>query len=444
VFAAVAFIGVAAPLAMRALGDPFEPSAGGLASIVARGSALYALTCAIAVLGASDLASMRALALRAALGVLAIAIAGWSASRYARPKSVPLALRPGPPSAAADRFFGETLPRWSDARSAADFGEHAAHEAAIRQRDMVTEAGELGVDVGHAVADLASEFVHEDLGERRFYTLVERLNLSVLRSGLPYYVEPTGIVVTPGDPPRRTFPLAPYRVETARRFMVGSRPFETLHVRALLPSKVAHDALGFTRDVEPFALIALDAIDAHGAELERLGSASPPRCAVASDDETSGRTLRACGELLAAIIHEHHLRAALVTMTERHELQHAIDGPRPPRSPWLEDRLALYPRDERLRTLRELRAYLAQATADDPAPRLTVVRLVRMAHVTRRGLEHEVALLALEALGGEAKVVTLDDAALRDRARAAFRRTAGAELPVVSWTAEWPARDAGG
>jgi hypothetical protein len=443
VLAAAAFVGLAAPLAMRELGDPFGPAPGALASVVevvTRGSSLYALTSAIALLGASDLA----LAPRAAPFALAVGIAGWFTARHARPERMPEAVRLGPGSAAADRFFGETLPRWVDARSAGDFGEHAAHDAAILERAMVADARELGADVGHAVADLASELVHEDVGERRFYTLVERLNLSVLCAGLPYYVEPTGIVVTPGDPPRRTFPLAPYRVETARRFMVGSQPFDTLHVRALAPSKVAHDALGFTRDVEPFALIARDAIDAHRAELERLASATPPRCAAPSENDAADRALRACGDMLAALAREHDLGAALVAMTERHELQHAIDGPRPSRSRWLDDRLALYPRDERLRTLRELRAYFAQATAEDPAPRLTVVRLVRMAHVTRRGLEHEVALLALEVLGGEANIVTLDDAVLRDRARAAFRGLAGADLPVVSSTPGPPARDAGG
>jgi hypothetical protein len=127
-----------------------------------------------------------------------------------------------------------------------------------------------------------------------------------------------------------------------------------------------------------------------------------------SDDAATDRILLACGDLLASIAREHDLRAALVTTTERHELQHAIDGPRPPRSSWLKDALALRPRNERDVVSRELDAYLAQATAPDPSPRLTIVRLVRMAHVGRRGAEHEVALLALEVLGGEAQVVRLE------------------------------------
>jgi hypothetical protein len=130
------------------------------------------------------------------------------------------------------------------------------------------------------------------------------------------------------------------------------------------------------------------------------------------------------------------LGAALVDLTDRHELQHRLDAPLLRRGAWLERRLALRPPETRDRIARELSAYLAQTTAPGPAPRLSLVRLWRMALVVRRGVEHETAQLALEALGlpesRPPEPADVVDEALRARAERAWTELFGGRLPHVS------------
>jgi hypothetical protein len=195
--------------------------------------------------------------------------------------------------------------------------------------------------------------------------------------------------------------------------------------------------------VQPFAVVVLDEIGAYRDELEQLAARDPPRCAAGpAESPTVGDALQACGATLARLAREGDLGAALLATTERHELQHQIDGPFMARSGWLEPRLLWEPAELRARIQRELSAYLAQMTAPGPAPRLTLLRLLRLALLARGSVEHRVALLAFEVLGEPARgdsaarayqrLGALDDATLRSRAASAWREVYGGELGVVS------------
>jgi hypothetical protein len=275
--------------------------------------------------------------------------------------------------------------------------------------------------------------------ERRWYARVERVDDAAFALGLPYYVEPSAVVVMPGDPPRRGILVTPHRVVALRAFASEGRRILALHLRALGAAPGGSETLGRSRDVVPFALVGLDEIDAYRADLERLLAQRPLRCAGAGREGAADDEARdTCGAALARLAGEHDLGAALVATTERHEVQHRLDGPWLPRSPWLDERLALRPDAERRTVQRELRAYLAQATGPDPAPRLTLVRLLRLAILAPRGPDRLAASLALDLLqeGGGApetlpRLFALDDAALRWRAQVAWRTLAGEALPPV-------------
>jgi hypothetical protein len=431
-------IALAAPLSLSPfvqsmLDDPF----GARARPVVIAAALCST--AAAVIGAAGALGFLARAhepRRRVAGVslawIAVALgASLAMQRAARPRDPPLVASLAAPTDAADELFGAALPAWN----AVPQGREAAGA-------LVSRGRALGDGLGDALAGLTGEDRGLGLAERRWYARVERVNAAAAAIGLPYYVEPSAIVVTPAESVRRWLRVDAHRIVATRSFVSEGTRVSTLHLRGLRREGV-DDTLGRSRDVEPHALIALDEIDAYAAELERLLSQAilaqtPPSCAALSTSPAVDDAVRACGAVLAALAHEGSLVSALVATTERHEVQHRLDGAWLPRSCWLDERLGLRPERERRTVQRELRAYLAQAAGPDPAPRLTLVRLARLALVARRGPDRDAASLALSLLSGTDSpavgvplLAPLDDAALRARARAAFRRIAGVPLAEV-------------
>jgi hypothetical protein len=448
--AAYALPVVLLPFALRSMADPWSASSG--AAVALGGMAVLAAVLVVLASASSLLASLPPPALRreraTALGSLAaVTLTALVASQLAGRTGPAAALRFGPTTPEGDRLFGVLLPRWSDARARVDRGSGAADpELATAEAMLASSAGALDPGLATALTALVSEVGRTGLLERRWYRLVERVNEASGRAGLPYYVDPTGLGGTTGDPDRRWARVDTYRIEAVHRFLAAGREVRTLHVRAMDPARARAASMGLSRDQQPFAVVVLDEIDAYARELEQLvAPASPasPRCGEGPvDSDAAEDALRDCGQMLADLVRRGELRPALLELTERHEAQHQIDGAYLGRSGWLQGRLVWHPPELRARIQRELSAYLAQMTAGGPSPRITLLRLLRLSLLVRRGAEHPTALLAFEALGDGEPVLARGDSvaraytalraegdeALRLRAARAWRRVFGREL----------------
>ena len=190
------------------------------------------------------------------------------------------------------------------------------------------------IDPGFATA--LATLTHEDdldVAGRRWHHLVAEVNEAARKASLPYYLDPTVRIFQTADGLVRSFRVSSYRIEEVHPVKVGGDPYATLHVRALGPMAGHGNRLGFSRDLQPFALIVLDEIEIVEKDDRAIAESEDPRCASSIDPEAN-HGLRTCGKALAEMVKQKgfDLRAALVTITERHELQHQVDGPHLPLS----------------------------------------------------------------------------------------------------------------
>ena len=278
-----------------------------------------------------------------------------------------------------------------------------------------------------------------DLAGRRWFHLIEQVNEASRNAKLPYYVDPSVMQKQIGGDGHRLFLLAPYRIEKVRQ----AGEFALLHVRQLGEARINHARLGFSRDIQPFALVVLDEIEPYGAQLAKLAADEPPSC----QEGNSDASLLRCGQLLRKL---NPSSGHLLLMTERHELQHQIDGPHLPLSKVVLEDLEGYNEAALQEVNRELSAYVAEFTTADVSPKLGLVHLYPFVFSRRTSAMHHVSVLALETLGnerlrdprGEAiiellrgafdKLVALSDQELRSRATAGWERVFDAELAHVS------------
>jgi hypothetical protein len=163
------------------------------------------------------------------------------------------------------------------------------------------------------------------------------------------------------------------------------------------------------------------------------------------------RAFDACGDVLARLVEEAGggVKDALLLGTERHELQHQIDGPHLAMSSSVLERLGAYVPSFQDRVNRELSAYVAELTADGMAPRFELVHLAQFVLGEPGGAYYHTAVLFFEALSqkrlrsgveprgeldyGDFKdalvdLASLPDADLRAKARKAYKKLFGAEL----------------
>ena len=324
------------------------------------------------------------------------------------------------PSTAADHFYRELLPAWNRARNLWDVrvrttsGARAMVEVKRAAREAREASAAIDERLGHAVAAMTRAAHDLDVAGRRWYRLIGDLNDASRAAGLPYYIDPTVVAFSTDDGLRRYFRLRGYRVERVRRFGVDGEQFATLDVRRLGFEPDGRRLLGFSRDLQPFALVDLDEVATWNETAGRGAEADPPTC---RPDDGSGRpvhgtfieflmgsTSRAldetCGDVLATMRAEHpgRLERLMRDLTERHELQHQIDGPHlaVPTAvheavPWGADGL-------RRRISRELSAYVAAMTSSAVPPALTLVHLSTFATAGPRAAEHHVALIVLARL----------------------------------------------
>jgi hypothetical protein len=373
----------------------------------------------------------------------------------ARPAPKGVSWQLGSPTAHAERLFAELLPRWSyertrDTRAAgrsAD-GAHPAAEWAAAQA-LLEGARAVDADLVAALTALVSASKELDLAGRRWFHLVGDVNQASRRAGLPYYVDPTVRLSRSRQGLERYFQLTSYRIAQVHPVVTDLGPFATLHVRRLTRGRGAHNRLlGFSRDWQPFALVVLDETGPYAEQLRRWATARPPSCGEAPG--SGGRTLLLrCGQLLAGVTRSADLLVAVTRMTERHELQHQMDGPHLPLAAELLQVTSSYASEAQTAVNRELSAYLAEMTAAAAPPKLGLVQLVRFTLASPRGGLHQVGWLALEALAGHRlrgtddricyEAVTraldeldaLDDSRLRQRAQQGWEELFDTDLPRV-------------
>ncbi len=385
-----------------------------------------------------------------------IAAAQWV---LARPPRKGVAWSLSAPTKDGDHLYGELLPAWSDARLRWDrrVRQGGSAEAMVEvkgaARELASAARGVEPGVGAAFEALTREAGDLDLGGRRWYRLIGDVNEASRGAGLPYYVDPSVDIYQTDDGLRRHFFANSYRIERVRRFAAGRADLAALHVRRLGRARDGHLRLGFSRDLQPFALIVLDELEPYAEEMTKLGAANPPSCsergaAAAGGDAGAEEALARCGEALgrALAAAPGGLLPALTLSTERHEIQHQLDGPHLAMASLVLRRMAGYADDAQRRVNRELSAYVAELTTEGASPRLGLIHLARFALLSRGGAEHHVALIAFEALTGRdvrdgrgrvdrgavgaafGELAAEDDGALRNRAARAWGELFGGGL----------------
>jgi hypothetical protein len=343
--------------------------------------------------------------------------------------------RLAPPTPAADRFFAEALPRWNDAHAARDlYGKNVGMESDA----LLREASALDPGLGRSVVELVRAAGQPGGTPARWELAAFRVNEASRVAGLPYYVDPTEMVVRRDG--AHWLRLDTYRVESATVVRVDERTFRIVELRALLPRRTSSRTLGLSRDSEPTAVVMLDAVDRYVGDLKQLAEREPPRCARArSANPRQEAALQRCGALLRTEARSSDLTRELRLAVARHELQHQIDGPSPPVVASLarharHDGLALPPRINR-----EVSAYLAEMASPRGSPRFSLVRLLRLSVIDSRQVDGAAARIVLGLLAGrEVDSGGAEDAflalaplgvdELRRRARDTWRRELGSEL----------------
>ena len=337
----------------------------------------------------------------------------------------------------SEQFFGKLLPRWNDAQrrfSLEDGTQDSVEEASAKAQES---ANRIDQDLGAAFVALSREVDDGGVSTRRWYARVTALNEASRKRGLPYYVDPTEVVVRL-TAKRPWFRLDTWRIEAVGRFEWGGSSVDALHVRSMTPERGRPAVLGLTRDQQDVAIISLNEIERYARGLEELGRMEPPRCTKAAGKD--GAASESCGQLLGEVVATGGLRSGLIAVIERHEVQHQLDGELP-RAPLVLDRLGVLGRPLQSRVNRELSAHLAEMTTPRASARIGLVRTYRQL-LLGGAVERQVAQLVLEALhglcDGEAcmdeafeELSRLGDGALRERAVVAWGEQYGGELAAV-------------
>ncbi|WP_437930955.1 hypothetical protein WMF37_17550 [Sorangium sp. So ce291] len=388
----------------------------------------------------------------AAAAVVAALLGALLALGRPAPKGVDWRL--GAPTAEWDRVFGALVPGWERARLARDAhardargtGAEAQVLTKARGREMLAAARAQpdGKDLAAALAALAGQVDDLELSGRAFGRLVAEANDAARRAGLPYYLDASVLLGVSAEGTMRRFTTTPYRVKEVHVFRVGEDRFATLLVEPMTEGDRVH--LGFSRDQDPFALVLGSEVRSYAERAGQEGAAC--HAAAGGAPGASAGPLARCDAALAALRGRlgAALEQAVLAGTERHELQHQIDGPHLPLSPAVAELLAGFSDEAQDRASRELSAYIAEMTARDAPPQLTLVHLFPFGVVARGGAEHRVATILLETLAGkklrfgarevdpetyaqafEAQVSRGDDE-LREAARRAYREHFGVDL----------------
>lgn len=348
-------------------------------------------------------------------------------------------------SEATDQLFGPTFDTWARARRRWDLavrekpGAEARVDVKNAGKELVKAAGGIDAGLGKAFEELVEGCEDLDMSGRKWSRLIAAVNEASRLAKLPYYIDPDFFMKEENRELRYHFYAHVYRIEKVHQYDVDGDPYATLLVKRLDLSDAEHFRLGFSRDEQPFALVNVDSTRSSGTEMANLALAG--RCT--NDWDVHPKMwggLERCGTLLSDVASQDEtvLGAAVTSATERHELQHQIDGPHLPLCGPVLDLLSGYDPVSQDRVNRETSAYLAELTTPGVGPKLSLVRLAQHILVGfDRGVYAKTAIVVFEALAGRTirrngyvdgerfwpayeRLFELSDSALRERARDAW------------------------
>lgn len=356
-----------------------------------------------------------------------------------------------PRTEAADHLFDETITHWNRARLTWERSATGAtgREALLAVKNAARELVEEAEPIDSALATALERFTRETrtvgLAGRKWYRLIGEVNAAIRAAGLPYYLDPSVITFTRGDQKWRHFRMRTFGVSKVQRYDVDGDAYATLHVHRLGGGSSDSALLGFSRDLQRFAIVLLPELESFRDTLREGAAADPPTCQPDRDAEgtlfgavSGGRAGQLCGQLLARVVGElgDAIDAQSAAVTDRHELQHQIDGPDMPLARIVRERFGRRSAEWRDRVNRELSGYLAQLAAPDASPHLGVVHLARLA-VGESGqrVYPATAMLVLEALTGHRIVDAQGQSVDREEMANAIGALAGMSAEIIRTTA---------
>lgn len=440
----------------------FARSNPGSALYAAMGAALEITAVLVLLSGALEVLAVepertpiarRAAALCSAALVVITASMWW----VALPPEKGLRWEVGATKPAADVLFRDAVAGWSRARgrwhARVRRGVGAARaRAELRERSVALVASARDIDpaLAEALEEMVAVGERTEISSRAWYAAVGRVNEACRQSGLPYYLDPSVRVKRTKDGLSHHVSTTSFVVVRARRFEVDTEIFGTLHVRGLRGRSGEHriGLLGLSRDVQPYALVAMEAAAEHTQTLTEMVQRNTPRCGRTFEEATDAIFAR-CGTLLSEMVATGGLHEAVVAKVERHELQHQIDGPLLPLATGVLAKLGGYADDAQERANRELSAFLAQLTARSSLVHVGLIDPLRFALLDDRGTYHHAAVLMFEALGRRsirgpsgrvdaahlspvfAELADMSADTLRERAATAWEAAFGEELAPV-------------
>lgn len=290
------------------------------------------------------------------------------------------------PAAEADRrFFSTQLPRYVArvARAGTEMNPDETYAEVIERlqderKALLEAAASIHPELDEAVAKLLEVIDRVDLEGRTWLDAVIPINRRIRSLGLPYYLEPEHITMATREGERRYFFLMSYLVEDIQRFDHEGTEYGVLRVRRIDPINLEGAHLGYVLPDEPFALVNIERNEE--AVRAMLDAVAFGGCGLreASDSPAARSVDRTCGRLLSKLIGEvddperaesadARLLETQLALTERHEIQHQVDGEglAIPRELY---RLVPLATDVQLsRAARELSAHICELREGEPA-----------------------------------------------------------------------------
>lgn len=359
------------------------------------------------------------------------------------------------PDPKGDRVFDTALLKWARVRRNWDLatrksagGAEQRLELKAAGKDLVDAAKDVDPGLGKAFEELTAEADELDLEGRKWGRLVTGINEANRKAKLPYFVDPDVFIQEDKEGLRYHFFVYPYRIEEVHPYKADGQSFATLRVRQLGHNRETHFRLGFSRDEQPFALVVLDETDRQGFELQSLVNQGYCTNEVVSNRDLY-KGLNRCGELLAkaGAGKVDALPRAVLAGTERHELQHQIDGPHLPLAGPVLSLLEGYAPSSQDRVNREASAFIAELTADGLAPKLGLLQLAQYLLMSESagGIYAKTSIVVFEALSHKTirrglvvdgdkfwdvyeELFELSDEELQKRARSTWKELFDSEL----------------
>jgi len=261
------------------------------------------------------------------------------------------------PSAQDKKIFSDLFPSYVIARNDQDHylakGQQKPHiEERVRTRSnaLIDAARALDPELSERILSFVRLSENPDFSGRLWMKQLRKINERIREIGLPYYVQGNYMQMSKSSEMRRIFFVKTFYVERLRRFTVDGQEVASIHLRSLDRVRFKGRWLGLVRGDMPFALIMLDQIEKHSRALFNALNET-----ASCNTELSYLTVEAididakCGSEILNQMRKMNLdvdnrpeeafQAILernVLVTERHELQHLVDGDD------LESPLALY------------------------------------------------------------------------------------------------------